>query len=881
MDNLGGMSGIGRRGPARYGPGGRFARWGGFFLALDLALRVVVASAADAAPSEPGPNVPAPNAPAASASRANEQPGAGSNLKPQTSGLTPSPAAGRLRDKLKEKPKGDFDRLQLRLKLSDRRDALHTFKPGHWIALTYATSANNFDFSGELGLTPCQQNDDPLALTGAPYFVTVERPAALPKGQKKIFEAPLFVCPSPHHPWVGVRLSNAENQAVVKRERDELQPMPPNQFLLIVLARSPESYGYLHGLPSLRLFDDAAGAPGPALYRIVAPVVGVHSPLPTSALFWTSVAYLVWDDLASDVLDADQRQALVDWLHWGGQLIVSGPRTLELLRGSFLTPYLPATGDETQAVDPARLAELDRFWSPAQKSVDRQTLAGERAWPGVRLKLTPGATFLPATDELAAERRVGRGRIVVTGFSLSQPGIRKWRGFDGLLNACLLRRAPRKFTGRDPMNRPVVWLDDDRDYEHGPHLTSLRFFVRDDAHEEQPETAEEAPDAANSANGVPGWVTSNYRDPAQVEPVGVAGWDDAASVPNAARSSLRRGAGIAVPSPRFVFWFVTLYLLVLVPANWTLFRLVGRVEWAWAAAPVISLGCGALVIWLAQLDIGFSRGVTELAIVETQGAYPRAHLTRFMALYASLSTSYDLTFDEPTAVALPFATSTEYSPLIGESLREVRFSLIPRPRLAGLDVASNSTSMARSECFFDLGGGFDWDEDAGAAQLTNGTSLSLAGAAIVRRAPVGEQGLWAAWIGDLPAGAVVRPAFRRVQLTAEATDPWSDHRPQATPRDEQALDLEGLVRLAESTRSVALGETRLVGWRLEELPGVSIEPAVTHRRRATLVVAHLARETAPPSPDQWEEGAKDPFDARRWLELDMPAQIPDPEPPAK
>ena len=49
------------------------------------------------------------------------------------------------------------------------------------------------------------------------------------------------------------------------------------------------------------------------------------------------------------------------------------------------------------------------------------------------------------------------------------------------------------------------------------------------------------------------------------------------------------------------------YLFVLVPLNWLLFRVLGRVELAWAAAPVIAVVCTGLVVWLAQLDIGFAR----------------------------------------------------------------------------------------------------------------------------------------------------------------------------------------------------------------------------------------------------------------------------------
>ena len=42
------------------------------------------------------------------------------------------------------------------------------------------------------------------------------------------------------------------------------------------------------------------------------------------------------------------------------------------------------------------------------------------------------------------------------------------------------------------------------------------------------------------------------------------------------------------------------------PFNWLLFKMLGRVEWAWIAAPAIALVRAACVIKLAQLDIGFA-----------------------------------------------------------------------------------------------------------------------------------------------------------------------------------------------------------------------------------------------------------------------------------
>ena len=50
------------------------------------------------------------------------------------------------------------------------------------------------------------------------------------------------------------------------------------------------------------------------------------------------------------------------------------------------------------------------------------------------------------TGDLVVERRVGRGRIVVTAFSLSAPDVVNWGSFDSFSNNGLLRRPRRVFT---------------------------------------------------------------------------------------------------------------------------------------------------------------------------------------------------------------------------------------------------------------------------------------------------------------------------------------------------------------------------------------------------------------------------------------------------
>ena len=80
-------------------------------------------------------------------------------------------------------------------------------------------------------------------------------------------------------------------------------------------------------------------------------------------------------------------------------------------------------------------------------------------------------------------------------------------------------------------------------------------------------------------------------------PSGVAAWNDNGAASEAARHALTEAAGIQIPRGEFVLQVLGVYLLVLVPLNWLFFWLLGRVEWAWVAAPIIAvLGAGAALI---------------------------------------------------------------------------------------------------------------------------------------------------------------------------------------------------------------------------------------------------------------------------------------------
>ena len=717
----------------------------------------------------------------------------------------------------KKKKKPNFE--SARVSLLPRDDVLRNYvKPGHWMSATQQMRANNFDFVGQLD-TACVSSDGrPLALEKTRYHLRLNRPVSLPKGQAKRFELLYFAPPpevqSTQAMWLQSRLVTARGgRPVFPQNSDPTTRLKPHQYFMVVLARRSDDYGYLKALHSVNPPRADFSSWGLEVdYVVVLPRGDGRVGLPGNPLTWTSIAYVVWDDFDPSVLSRDQQQAMVDWLHWGGQLIVSGPNTLALLEGSFLAPYLPARVGKTGAVRQAALDPINDKWAVQNaKTGETQRLQAGEARPLEVIQFRPHAETqsIPRTGELVCERRVGRGRIVATAFALGDRRIVNWDGFDNFFNGCLLRRPARRYQIKEG-TAALGWAEfPDRQFD--ARLTSdLRYFSHDSA--------------TSSA------VSKGFRSDART---GVAGWSDFSGVCEAARASLTRAAGITVPDPRFILNIMAVYLAILVPVNWGLFRLMGRVEWAWVAVPAIAVGGAAMVVKLAQLDIGFARSRTELAVVEAQSGHDRGHLTRYVGLYTSLSSTYDVTCEDDAALILPFAIGKEGASQLS-SRQTVTLHRDKQARLSGLRVMSNSTGMVHAEQMMDLGGTIRIEQDSGGGQrVINDSSYSLRGAGVVRRSASGVE---TAWIGDLPA-KTGRPA----PFTSTSTDfpQWNQDPGTSLSPPEGEVGLRGLLVAAAAPEQMRPGDIRLVGWTDEEIPGVTVRPRSSQQTFRTLLLAHL------------------------------------------
>jgi hypothetical protein len=793
----------------------------------------------------------------------------------------------------KRKPNFEFRRL--RLQPYDDKVVLTQGKWGHWVSAARPVRANNFDFRGELfSATVHGTASVPLELDKTPFRVRMSRPVALPKGQAKHVESTYFV-PRPANGGKNISLYSQlrwrRGGREEYRDAEPLRPMAAHQYDLVVLARRVDSYAFLKQIHSVKPPQDSFITERVApYYRVLLPVVTEKRrlPLPSQPLFWSTIAYLVWDDIDPDKISLDQQQAMVDWLHWGGQIIVSGPASLDSMRGTFLKDYLPAEAGDSVELTPASFDVLNEEFSLKERrgGFEERYLLNvdvDRPVQGIEFQKHDDARFVPGTGELLVERRVGRGRIVATAFPLTDRRVTNWRNFDNFFNACLLRRPPRRFgaVGQD-LGVQVNWAEHQDKRLDARLVTNVRYFTRDTGMlmlgprwSGQPVAGQPFSGAPGETLPVEGDVESPYVSgsgmpidvpmPAEAqlrgndrgwdfesaalfdngfEPSrqsGVGGWDDVGATPSAVRIALKDAAGIEVPSAEFVLQVLGVYLLVLVPLNWLVFRVIGRVEWAWLAAPVIAVGGAVLVVYLAQLDIGFVRSRTEIGVLEVQGGYHRAHLTRYTALYTSLSKSYDLNFEDPSALALPFVVDPQYRPKIGQSVHDVRLVRDQKVRLLDFPIASTTTRMVHSEQMFALGGGLRLvDADDGSFQVANETDLMLHGAGVIRRARGQKNGvIEVAWIGEMEPGQTSVFRFQRADQGLTLLPQWDDAPETALRAERGQLSLRRLLDLAQDPRRVGVGDIRLIAWTDAPLKGLDIRPRASQERHRALVIAHL------------------------------------------
>lgn len=726
-------------------------------------------------------------------------------------------------------------------------------KPGHWSIFSQEALSNLENINGELDAEFSHMvtlTKLPVVLDDVPFILRTSRNLTLPKEEKRRVEVPFFVpTTAPGFTITTSIKTSANDDNPNTYSTNQLVRLPTHQYFLALLASNPKDYTYLASLDSIRApafgqFQDDLMQH----YRIIKPRIDQRISLPTNALEWTALSLILWDGINPAAFGA-QEQALLDWVHWGGQVIISGPNSLSLFKGTELEPILPALDGGTWNIPPDFLRDQS-----SSLPANIPEIVVSQPWSGIALNPTTTGdnTVLWGTDEqpLIIERQIGRGRIVVTAFQLTQRELIGWPGFDSLFNAIILRRPARTFSAMGDNRVSVRWTKFSED--HYRDNSRLRFFSRDQFSSLQ-EMLEYDSFNVNDVTFIDGEAVAKSKTPQEfkqranfdLDPdspaigPGVAAWNDHHGLANVARESLRSASLVRIPDSSFVARVVPVYLLLLVPANWLLFRLLRRVEWAWIAAPIISIAATVIVVRLAMLDIGFSRSVTAMNFIEAHADYPRGHLTRYISVYSSLTSNFDVEFDNPTAQALPFSTgatlvrgqqrSEFYLRKSVESVTREDGETVVRPyvRAEGFRVPSASTQMLHEEEILDLDGSISLARlETGELEVTNGTSFDLTDVSIVRHDKTFVH------LGALAPGAHAR--FREDVNAAPAS---SETQSVTEPQDLDSANARHLYDFAvshggeESLGLVAMVENGPDNFTLSPAPGKT--------KSATVLFVHL------------------------------------------
>ena len=769
---------------------------------------------------------------------------------------------------------------------TDSQTKVATVKPGHWHESQQKFKSNREDMQ-VVAVGDLERGGKPVSLPGTNMINEYSRRTSLPKGQTKTVDLQFFI---PEYASTDDDPFNIPPRLLLRSQLRAWPLMTPilqtpatqganelrrNEYQLVVLSPAALGYEFLTVLDAVYWRgDDLGDAERTRSYQVslLKAEDGKYA-LPHSMLTMTATAAIVWDDVSIDELTDEQQEAIVDWVHWGGQLIISGPSSWSRLQNSFLSPYLPATSADVVEFDTASFKEISDNWRVPDASSREQPELDIIGPPvsGLKFKLSDGGQWLPRTGEMVAERQVGRGRVVVSSFPLREPRIMKWRYFSSFLSTGLLRRPARTITNNAEGIREQNWAAPYFTLTNDPRMHSnLRILSRDlpvsktvyDSQSQSSEQMEKLSQQITSAS-----VSElELNAPAKSEKQDLesmrwggngAAWNDYSGLAYQTQTALRKAAGIKLPARWTIIYLVGGYLLFLVPVNWLVFKLLGRLEYAWIAAPILALVGVVVVTRVARLDIGFARRTTEISLLEFQPEHPRGHLTRYIALYTSLSTNYTVEFPESGSVVLPFGDVSRVLRRAGSGERSLRtnFGTSAGVQLEPLTVYSNSTEMIHAEQMVKFNGGITLEPavDGKPLQLMNATELTLNGALVVRN----EAGdISYAWLDEVDPKSLKEVKFQAAKVD-QLRSHW-DAKPETatvnskddTASASDSLWIGGILNELLSRTPLVPGQTRLIAY-TDDRPGeLTIAPQEDQFDGRCVVVAHLStHQLGPVTPD--------------------------------
>jgi len=748
-------------------------------------------------------------------------------------------------------------------------------KPQHWYQANQKLKANYSDES--LTATLCVINREKVKVAFAPSQAPVEftRNVSLVEGQEKNVQLKFF---QPEVVATGDEMTKTPSALnILYSQRGIGAPVQESEFLcsvlagyqynLVSLSRDPSRYIFWRGLdciiwPSKQRMTDERISP----HRIIdLNEDEIATQFPNRLYAMTSISHFVINDSSVSIMTSDQQQALQDWLHFGGTIVLNGPEAIGGIETSIMKEYSPLVRTTNSVVSEQEIAALNDTWSIKQILGEKFPLAPAKPIPKLAGELAAGAQWvnylgpnneIMSLEGLVAERLVGQGRVVMTTFPMTDNAFLRWQSYSSLIHNTILRKPHR--APSSGLEADTRFANEYEGTEQNPlHSTRMRIWARD----LDDSTMRSIPPSRRKKAEESTYVDASTELP-KLKRTSVGAWNPQSTVLVNARQCLQESSGITVPKINLIIKLLLGYLIVLVPLNWLFFRLFGRVELAWAAAPFIALAGAFFVARSVQLDVGFSRSQTCYGFLEVHNGYSRGLFSSYTALYTSLSTNYRAVYEQDTGVVLPFA-STSGSKRSRSNIGKINYWYADDSGagMQSVPVLSNTTGLFQAEEMVNLPDKLsaEFDADMTAVEIKNGLGFSINEAGIVG---VDSQGmLVSGWLGTTENGASKRCELEVREMDNRWREEWERNpilgRPTFMRAEDGTMwtnqDLQDELYLGpmleDLTKKYPLGrgEYIAIGWTDKPLGELSITPIAKQKKQRTIVLVHLSAAKLPAS----------------------------------
>ncbi len=749
-------------------------------------------------------------------------------------------------------------------------------KPGHWYQTRHKLKANFGDESLVASMFDIDKQELPMPPWAQGIPLQFERNVSLAKGQEKTIE--LKVLQPDEFRQIDLSGNASSNVSLFTRyalrslgspileESFLLKAMPEYQYNMLILSREVSPYTFWRGLDCIvwPLYEpDEKFRVTP--HRIIdIPESELPNCIPNQLTTMTSISHIVLNDAMLGNLTTEQQSALIDWLYFGGTLILNGPDAIGSIENSFLRPYAPLQQTSTSLLSESMLDSLNNSWSLRfskgeripfandslrEKALQIPILVGSLATADDQKSPLP-AQWVEQLEGLVAERFFGQGRVVMTTFPMTNASFVNWPSYSALIHNGILRKPPRiPSLGIEP----VVEYDGElKGTEMSPlHNTRLRIWARD----LDPTTMRNEA-FIRSENPEEELQRNDDR-----KKVAFGAWNTSSLLMLNSTEALRESSGITVPLLSTVLKWLAAYLFVLVPLNWLLFRFIGKLEYAWLAAPLIALAGVFVIARGVRLDVGFTRSQNTLQFLELHNHYPRGVLSSYHALYSSLTTNYQAVYSDDTNNPLNSAkNSGVLCPMpahtIGRAANRTRMLEYKIADEKGngfhsFPVLSNTTGMLQAEEIIELPGSLsitptpntpspntstsDPANSTTIWNVTNNSPLNLQHVALLGIDSQNQFQL--GWVETIPPDSTL------------SISPTPQPNSKRSPSQWQDIDDPAIAYLLQDiSKHYPLGRNEWIalGWMQENPSRLQITPASLQAQSKAIVLLHLTTASPPP-----------------------------------